>query len=279
MLLGPILGGLLPASVLLMAGVCLVVSAVGFYRLVFFISIGYGFSVAAMSLVMLAGWGGEAGLLSWVQGLLMAVYGLRLAIYLLRREGNAAYRASQEADSERSGVAGIGLKLVVWLSVSLLYVCMVMPLLARFSGQAAASGGGGLVLGLIGSAVTAGGILIEGVADAQKTSAKKAAPGRFCDAGLYRLTRCPNYFGELLVWTGNLIAGVLFLSGWLQWVMAAAGFACIVLIMVGSTRRLEIRQDERYGGDPAYREYAHRVPVLVPLVPVYSVRNARIYLG
>jgi hypothetical protein len=52
-----------------------------------------------------------------------------------------------------------------------------------------------------------------------------------------------------------------------------------MLIMVGSARRLEIKQGERYGDDPAYQRYVATVPVLFPLLPVYSVRTWKIYLG
>jgi hypothetical protein len=49
--------------------------------------------------------------------------------------------------------------------------------------------------------------------------------------------------------------------------------------MVGSARRLELKQEERYGSDPEYRSYSRSVPILFPLVPVYSLKKARLYLG
>jgi hypothetical protein len=49
--------------------------------------------------------------------------------------------------------------------------------------------------------------------------------------------------------------------------------------MLGSTRRLERKQEERYGRDPAYRKYAASVPILFLFLPVYSFRNLRVCLG
>lgn len=49
--------------------------------------------------------------------------------------------------------------------------------------------------------------------------------------------------------------------------------------MVGSARRLELKQEARYGADPEFRAYTEKVPVIVPFLPVYSLKNARIYLG
>ena len=49
--------------------------------------------------------------------------------------------------------------------------------------------------------------------------------------------------------------------------------------MIGSTKRLERKQDERYGSDPEYQRYVQTVPVLIPLVPLYSLKRWRIALG
>ena len=45
-----ILGGLLPGASLALVLLCLLVSSIGFKKTVFFISIGYGYSIAAMAL-------------------------------------------------------------------------------------------------------------------------------------------------------------------------------------------------------------------------------------
>jgi steroid 5-alpha reductase family enzyme len=283
MLMTTMLGGLLPTSALLFALLCLLVSAVGFKKFVYFISIGYGYSIAAMSILSLALAGRDASVLTWIEALLLGAYGIRLGTYLVVRETKNAYRDSQASDVARGAAAGaaagLGLKLVVWVTVSLLYVAMFMPELARFSAEARGKADPAPALTVAGIAVTALGIAIEAVADAQKSQAKKAAPQRFCDRGLYRIVRCPNYFGETLVWTGNLVAGASLLGNALAWAVAAIGYACILLIMVGSARRLELKQEERYGDDPEFRRYAEKVPILVPLIPVYSLKNAKVYLG
>ena len=68
----------------------------------------------------------------------------------------------------------------------------------------------------IGLVVMVLGIVIEIVADAQKSAARENSR-RFMDTGLYRLVRCPDYPGELLIWLGMLVTGFTTLRGFWQW--------------------------------------------------------------
>ena len=43
--------------------------------------------------------------------------------------------------------------------------------------------------------------------------------------------------------------------------------------MFSGARRLEIRQDSTYGDDPEYQEYVKKTPILIPLLPLYSVKK------
>jgi len=45
--------------------------------------------------------------------------------------------------------------------------------------------------------------------------------------------------------------------------------------MFSGARRLEIRQQRTYGNDDSYRDYVRRVPIILPLVPLYSVYKYR----
>ena len=110
-------------------------------------------------------------------------------------------------------------------------------------------------------------------ADATKSRFKRQHPRRFCDVGLFRLVRCPNYLGEVITWTGAFVSGITIYSGPLQWVVSLAGYVCIVYIMFGGARRLEIRQNKNYGADPEYQAYVKSVPILIPFIPLYSVEK------
>ena len=58
-----------------------------------------------------------------------------------------------------------------------------------------------------------------------------------------------------------------------QWIIALIGYAGIVYVMFSGARRLEIRQNANYGDDPEYQEYVRNTPILLPLVPIYSVEK------
>ncbi len=134
------------------------------------------------------------------------------------------------------------------------------------------------VLQLLGLALMFGGLILEALADAQKSSFKAQNPHQYCDAGLYRWVRCPNYFGEIILWIGNWVLGLVFYTSALQWIASFVGLVCIVLIMMGSTKRLEQAQDKRYGAQPAYQAYTRTVPVLFPFLPIYSLKRVRVFL-
>lgn len=247
----------------------LVVSAIGFHKFVWFISLGYGFSIAALGLALVVLCGAGASPVSLVQCVLLVVYGLRLGGYLLARERrSAAYnRLMKDQVNDGSGLSR-PVQALVWVTVALLYACQVSPILFRME-----AGGAADVACLVGAVVQAGGIALEAAADAQKSAQKRANPHRFCDQGLYSFVRCPNYLGEVLNWTGVFVSGATALAGPWQWLAALAGWLGIVYIMFGGARRLEIRQNRNYGADPAYRRYVATTPILIPWVPLYSVER------
>ena len=51
------------------------------------------------------------------------------------------------------------------------------------------------------------------------------------------------------------------------------GYALIIWVMFSGARRLEIRQDKNYGNDPEYQKYVRTVPIIIPFVPLYSVKK------
>ncbi len=122
---------------------------------------------------------------------------------------------------------------------------------------------------ITGSAVWLVGAVVEAVADAQKSAfrGKDENRGRFIAGGLWRYSRHPNYFGEILVWWGLFAYTVPFLDGAAFAVVAGPVFITLLLLFVSGIPLVERSADEKYGHDPAYRDYKRRTSVLVPLPP------------
>lgn len=272
-----------PDAIVYLGLLCLLalsVSALGFFRVVWFVSLGYAFSMVLLAIVTPILLRDGLDLLSGLHCALLLLYGLRLGVFLLRREQKASYQKLQkEKDEARGAQIRGGVKVLIWLSVALLYVLMFCPALYCLLARHADVSRSFLVSEAPGVAMMALGLGIESLADHQKSTYKARSPDRFCDIGLFRFARCPNYFGEIVFWVGQWVAGISAYTRPSFWVTSSLGLLGIVLVMLGSARRLELEQHERYGENPEYQSYIRAVPILFPFVPIYSLRNWKIYLG
>ena len=270
--------GYVSIEMLLLFGLALVISSIGFYRVVYFISIGYAFSIVAMGIITPVR---HLESLTWplaLQNIFLVLWGIRLGVYLVQREVRESYRKELKNIHQRTAGMSWMIKVLIWVSVSLLYVLMFSPSLF---GLIALPGSSSRIYDLTqiaGLLLMGGGLVLEALSDKQKSDFKAKFPEKYCNVGLYRWVRCPNYLGEIIFWLGNWVMGIMIYDTPLRWVAGLIGIVCIVLIMMGSTKRLENTQDERYGDQPEYQNYIRTVPVLFPFVPVYSLKNVRVYL-
>jgi len=121
-------------------------------------------------------------------------------------------------------------------------------------------------IGIAGIVIWGVGMLIEIIADRQK-SKFKADPdnkGKFIDIGLWSWSRHPNYFGEIVLWTGMAIVALPVLQGWQLVTLVSPIFVAFLWIRVSGIPMLEEKADERWGGQDAYENYKRNTPVLVP---------------
>lgn len=257
----------------ILAIVCAVLCAVGFYKFVYFLSIGYGFAVAGggiavfiMALVV----GTEAPL--WVllvQSALFLTYGIRLSGFLLVREiKNAAYRKTLKEATGNEKKMPFFVLFTIWVCVAILYTAQVSPMLFRVTNNTT-----GVILPVIGFAVSVFGLILESIADNQKSAQKKENPDMVATKGLYKMCRCPNYLGEIIFWTGVFVSGINTYSTVGQWITAIIAYICIVFIMFNGAQRLEKRQMARYGGNKEYNDYANKTPIIIPLLPIYHLNK------
>ena len=271
---------------IIILAVSLLLSAVGFWRYVYFFSVGYGYAVAGIGIALLILFHDILSPVTTIACILFIIYGVRLGGYLMIREmKSAAYNKILKPENDRSKSIQPGVKIAIWVSCAILYFLQTCPFTFRLENTAEAINEGAAMFPPDTTAAWVGlilmilGVLLEIAADVQKTAAKKKNPGRFVDTGLYRIVRCPNYLGELFLWAGVLVAGIPYLQGALQWILAILGFLGITYVMFSGARRLEIRQDRNYGDDPVYQKYVKTVPIMIPLIPLYSVKNWKAFVA
>ena len=188
---------------------------------------------------------------------MVMVWALRLSTFLFLRISKAG--KDSRFDQIKTQPARF---LMAWTLQGLWVLLTAAAALAVITGGTRAPLG---IIGIVGIAVWAIGILVEIVADRQK-SAFKADPankGKFISTGLWAWSRHPNYFGEIVLWIGMAIVAFPVLEGW-QWVtLISPVFVAFLLIKVSGIPMLEESADERWGGQDDYEEYKQKTPVLI----------------
>lgn len=188
---------------------------------------------------------------------LVIVWAGRLGTFLFRR----VRRAGKDVrfDSIKQSLPDF---LMTWTLQGLWVSLTLAAALGAVSG-----GAGGLdVFAIVGLGVWAIGFGIEATADRQKGRfrADPTNKGRFINSGLWALSRHPNYFGEIVLWTGVAIIAFPILSGWGYATLISPVFVYLLLTRVSGVPLLEKSAEERWGGQDDYEEYKRKTPVLVP---------------
>jgi steroid 5-alpha reductase family enzyme len=153
---------------------------------------------------------------------------------------------------------------VPWWLVNLTGIQLV-PTLTVFAGLVAvwpAFGGGPLnALDAAAAVVTVTAIVIETTADLQlrRFAGDPANRGKTADRGLWRISRHPNYLGEIMFWWGLWLFGLAAAPSW--WWTVAGPVLMVLLFVLVSVPLMDRRSLARR---PAYAEHMRRVPALLP---------------
>lgn len=257
--------------------VCAVLCAVGFYKFVYFLSIGYGFAVAGGGIAVLVMYlMNPSATPLWlvvVQALLFLAYGVRLSGFLLVRElKNISFKKTDVAKDtlakNNEKKMPVFVLVTIWVCVSVLYVAQVSPMLFRFTNASS-----DVTVPVVGFVISVFGLILESLADVQKSAQKKVRPDMVATEGLYKIVRCPNYLGEIIFWTGVFVSGTTTYATIGQWITAILAYVCIVYIMFNGAQRLEKRQMARYGENVEYNTYANKTPIILPFLPIYHLNK------
>jgi len=119
---------------------------------------------------------------------------------------------------------------------------------------------------ILGACIFIIGLYIEIKADNQKSRFRIIPENRdrFITDGLWSKSRHPNYFGEVLLWSGIAVMSVSALEGLQYITLISPIFTYLLLVHVSGVRMLEARADIKWGQDPEYKNYVEKTPMLFP---------------
>lgn len=204
-------------------------------------------------------WGGR-GTRGVVAGILVSVGGLRLAWHIHTRNRGKAEDYRYLAWRREWGRWFYARSYVqVYLLQGALLFLISLPVLVI---NRSASGTFGFLNG-IGVGVWLFGFVFESVGDAELARFVKQPlnKGKLLQDGLWRYTRHPNYFGEVVQWWGIWLVALGVPGGWFA--MIGPLTITILILKVSGIPMLEKKMAEH----PDFAEYARRTRVFLPWFP------------
>ncbi len=204
-------------------------------------------------------------------GALAVVWSLRLGTHLLIRvarhhpEEDTRYRQLRQDWKGRFAAKMAGFFQLQALSV----VALSLPFLLACRNPAP----GLRPLEFAGTALWLLAVTGEAVADAQLAAFRRdpARRGQVCAAGLWRLSRHPNYFCEWLIWVAYFLFALASPWGWIAFFSPA----CILALLLSVTGiPMTEAQSLRSKGE-AYRAYQRTTSAFLPWFPRRLARRSR----
>ncbi|PIP91710.1 MAG: hypothetical protein COW01_16445 [Bdellovibrionales bacterium CG12_big_fil_rev_8_21_14_0_65_38_15] len=198
--------------------------------------------------------------LGWLQYLVAALvfaWSLRLAIYLHgRNKKKGVDPRYQELSKDWKGHYWINAYFRVYMVQMLLCLIVAAPIIVvMLSSESAID-----LISIIGGIIAISGLVTESVADSQMATFQKMTPkpGKFCRIGLWKYSRHPNYFGEIVFWFGVAIVALSAQHGYLG--LIGPVFLTFLLLKVSGVPMLE----NKYKNHPEWPAYESQTRVLVP---------------
>ncbi|MCF8237413.1 MAG: DUF1295 domain-containing protein [Saprospiraceae bacterium] len=197
---------------------------------------------------------------AWVIYSLVTLWGLRLAIHIGHRIIDKAEDFRYRQWRQEWGASFYWRSyLQVYLLQGFLLVIIAMPVLIAASDPMAELS----FWSWLGTGFWIVGFLIQSIADRQLAHfvRHRKSPAEVLDSGLWKYSRHPNYFGEILMWWAIFFIVWPLSSGWIA--VTSPLTITFLLVFVSGVPMLE----KRYADHPGYQVYKKRTNVLIPWWP------------
>ena len=192
-----------------------------------------------------------------VIGLFVLLWASRLGTFLFSRIRSAG------EDSRFRVIKTNFLQFLMTWSLQGLWVCVTCG-----AALAAITSDKQIPLGIfffVGCILWAVGFFVEVLADHQKSEFNRELEnsGKFIHTGLWAWSRHPNYFGEIMLWSGLSVVALPVLEGWQHVTLISPFFVFLLLTKISGINLLERQAESRWGGDPDYQSYKASTNILV----------------
>lgn len=196
----------------------------------------------------------------WLLSLMVFIWAGRLATFLFRR----VHRAGKDRRFDELKQNPIRF-LVPWTMQGLwvfLTALVVITLNCQLQSTVAFT-----FFDVLGTVLWIAGFSIEVVADRQKSvfNSKEENRGKWIDEGLWSKAQHPNYFGEILLWTGIALFGFSTFDGMEYLALISPLFVVWLLTQISGVPLLRRTSMEKWGDNPEYLAYVKRTRLLIPL--------------
>lgn len=190
---------------------------------------------------------------------LVTLWALRLALHIGKRNWSKGEDPRYAAMRLRWGRHQIlGSFLQVFVLQGLLAFIVISPVLWAMMNSTNTLG----LLDFFGLVLWCFGFLFESIGDAQLAAfVKTKKPGEIMTKGLWKYTRHPNYFGEVVQWWGIFL--IVLAAPAPLWLAIGPLTITLLILFVSGVPLLE----KHYEGNSAFEEYKKRTPVFIPWFP------------
>jgi len=198
---------------------------------------------------------------------MVVIWGGRLGLYLLIRivrTGKDARFDGRRESFARFSRFWILQALSVWIIILPVTLTLGAPPLQRIPFWAQ-----------LGPLLWLTGLAMETTSDYQKFRFRNRPENResFIRSGLWKYSRHPNYFGEILVWWSIWLTALPGFHGMNHLGIIGPLFITILILFVSGVPILEKKSNEKYGHDPSWKQYVAKTNRIVPWFPRGNEEN------
>ncbi len=223
------------------------------------VDVGWGLGFTLIALIyILRGEGFNAR--NMLMFIMVALWGTRIVFFLIKRIVFEGYEDKRYAHLRNKWGSNAAFKFLWFFEAqALMQILISIPiLLISLNPNPAVTW-----IEILGFVIWMGALYGEALTDEQlqKFKMNPANKGKVCEAGLWKYSRHPNYFFEVLCWFGLFVFGLSSPYGWLG-VIAPGIMLYLVLFVTGIPLTEELSLKHR-GKD--YEEYQKKTSSFIPL--------------